>query len=147
VAILFGPEDRGLTNRDIRLCHMLAQIPTAKFTSLNLAQAVMVMCYELHRATLEPGDEVASVPMATVQELEGMYSHLQETLIRLSVIPADHPQTGMLKVRQFLSRVRLAPQEAQLIRGLCRQIEWYGEAKAEEGRRGGSGRGDEPRES
>ena len=47
VAILFGPEDRGLTNADLRLCHGLVNIPTAEFSSLNLAQAVMVVCYEL----------------------------------------------------------------------------------------------------
>ena len=45
VAILFGPEDRGLTNADVKRCHQLVNIPTAAFTSLNLAQAVMVICY------------------------------------------------------------------------------------------------------
>ena len=49
VGLLFGPEDRGLTNEDIRLCHELVNIPTAEFSSLNLAQAVMVVCYELRR--------------------------------------------------------------------------------------------------
>jgi tRNA/rRNA methyltransferase len=143
VALLFGPEDRGLTNHDIRLCHMLARIPTARFASLNVAQAVMVMCYELHRATLEEEDKAASAPIATVQELERMYSHLQETLIRLSVVPSDHPQTAMLKARQFLSRVGLTHQETQMIRGLCRQIEWYGEMKARDALERGNEKGEE----
>ena len=52
IAIVFGPEDRGLTNQELRLCHSLVTIPTACFASLNLAQAVMVICYELLSATL-----------------------------------------------------------------------------------------------
>ncbi len=50
IAILFGPEDRGLMNEDIRLCHELVNIPTHEFSSLNLAQAVMIMCYEIFTA-------------------------------------------------------------------------------------------------
>jgi tRNA/rRNA methyltransferase len=53
VGILFGPEDRGLTNEDIWNCHVLVNIPTNEFSSLNLAQAVMVVCYELFKTTIE----------------------------------------------------------------------------------------------
>lgn len=72
VALLFGPEDRGLTNEDLRLCHELVNIPTADFSSLNLAQAVMVMCYELFKASREETKSHAP-RLATRHELDGMY--------------------------------------------------------------------------
>jgi tRNA/rRNA methyltransferase len=51
VAIVFGPEDRGLTNEEIRRCHVLINIPTADFSSINLAQSVMIICYEIYQAS------------------------------------------------------------------------------------------------
>ena len=79
IAILFGPEDRGLTNEDLRLCHTLATIPTADFSSLNLAQAVMVICYELFRCSIDPPQEFAP-RLANRFELDAMYAQLQDVL-------------------------------------------------------------------
>ena len=74
-AIVFGREDRGLSNKDIRLCQGLVNIPTAEFSSLNLAQAVMVICYELFNAGTKKKN--AFVPkMANHYELDGMYEDL-----------------------------------------------------------------------
>jgi tRNA/rRNA methyltransferase len=112
---------------------MLVRIPTDRFASLNVAQAVLVMCYELRK---EAAPDMGSAPAArgaTVEALERMYAHLEETLLRLCVIPASNPQRGMMKVRRFLSRVRLRSHEVQMIRGLCRQIEWYAEKRARDG--------------
>lgn len=132
VALVFGPEDRGLTNEELRLCHMIVRIPTSGFASLNLAQAVLVLCYELHKAAGQKGETQAAPRerLATVEELEAMYAHLQETLLKLCMIPASNPKRGMMKVRQFLSRGRLRPQDVRMIRGLCRQIEWYAQSRA-----------------
>lgn len=132
VALVFGPEDRGLSNEELKLCHMVVQIPTAGFASLNLAQAVLVICYELHKALMQKKAEspVSKGRLATVSELEGMYNHLEETLLKLCVIPASNPSLGMRKVRKFLSRTPLKPHEVKMIRGLCRQIEWYAAQRA-----------------
>ncbi len=132
VAVVFGPEDRGLSNEELKLCHMVVNIPTAGFASLNLAQAVLVICYEIHKAFLHKR-ETPFKPrerLATVSELEGMYCHLEETLLKLCVIPKSNPRLGMMKVRKFFSRVGLRPYEVKMIRGLCRQIEWYAKQEA-----------------
>ncbi len=129
VALLFGPEDRGLTNEELRLCHLLVRIPTAGFSSLNLAQAVLLICYELRRATV-PQPEAPPPPLATVQELERMYAHLQSVLTEISVLATSQPDREMAKVRQFLSRIGLTSREVQMIRGACRQVSWYGDMRA-----------------
>jgi tRNA/rRNA methyltransferase len=136
VAILFGPEDRGLTNQDLRFCHLLVRIPTARFGSLNLAQAVLVLCYELHLASKETQQTSPDPPLATAEELERMYADLEEILIRISMVPPEHPEEEMMKVRRFLSRLGLHSREVRMLRGLSRQIRWYGEARAREAVKG-----------
>lgn len=124
IALLFGSEDRGLLNQDIRLCHDLVSISTADFSSLNLAQAVMVLCYELHEAC---GTENAPpVPrLATRHELDGMYEQLRDVLVRINYINPENPDYWMNKVRRFFNRYQLRAGEVSVIRGICRQIDWY----------------------
>jgi tRNA/rRNA methyltransferase len=124
IAILFGPEDRGLTNEDIRLCHALVNIPTAKFSSLNLAQAVMILCYEMFKASRE--SKRAHIPkLAERHELEGMYQQLQEILIRIDFIKPNNPDYWMNNLRRFFNRLPLRAKEVRIIRGICRQVDWY----------------------
>ena len=124
IALLFGPEDRGLTNAELQYCHVLVTIPTAGFSSLNLAQAVAILCYELLMASKEPPNRFVS-RLASRGELEEMYEHLQETLIKINFISTGDPAPAMRNVRRFLSRVSLRSQDVRLIRGICRQVEWY----------------------
>ena len=132
VGLLFGPEDRGLTNEDIRLCHELVNIPTAEFSSLNLAQAVMVVCYELRRYN-QPGRQTFVPRLANRHELEGMYSQLKDILVRISFIQPDNPDYFMNNLRHFGTRLKLRAKEVSIIRGICRQIDWYGRKRYEEG--------------
>jgi tRNA/rRNA methyltransferase len=125
VALLFGPEDRGLTNEDIRLCHELVNIPTAEFSSLNLAQAVMVVCYELRRYN-QPGGKTFVPRLANRHELDGMYAQLKDILVRISYIQPDNPDYFMNNLRHFGTRLKLRAKEVSIIRGICRQIDWYG---------------------
>jgi tRNA/rRNA methyltransferase len=132
IAIVFGPEDRGLTNEDCHLCHVLVNIPTHAFASLNLAQAVMVMAYEIHKAARsETGDFVAR--LASRHELEGMYAQLKEILVRISFINPENPDYWMNNLRQFFSRLPLRAREVRIIRGICRQMNWYGEKRFADG--------------
>nr|WP_319394403.1 TrmJ/YjtD family RNA methyltransferase [uncultured Desulfobacter sp.] len=132
VALLFGPEDRGLTNEDLQLCHDLVNIPTAGFSSLNLAQAVMVMCYELFKArTREP--EFHLPRLACRHELENMYDELEETFARIHYINHENPEERLDKARSFLSRYRLRSREVSIIRGLCRQVARYGDKRYQDG--------------
>ncbi|UCH23108.1 MAG: RNA methyltransferase [Deltaproteobacteria bacterium] len=124
IAMLFGPEDKGLSNEEIRHCHILATIPTAEFSSLNLAQAVMIMCYEIFLAGTE--EEIESLPrLATRHELDGMYDQLKDILVRINYINPENPDYWMNRVRQFLTRMQLRAREVSIIRGVCRQIDWY----------------------
>lgn len=129
VALLFGPEDRGLTNEELERCQALVRIPTAQFASLNVAQAVLILCYELHKARRIPIPRRRVPRLASAEELEAMYRHLRETLTQISLIHPSYADHGMRKVRQFLSRVRLRRNEVRMIRGLCRQIHWYAETR------------------
>ena len=125
IAILFGPEDRGLTNVDIRFCDILVNIPTAEFSSLNLAQAVMIMCYELYSFSCGKPGEFAP-RLANRFELEAMYEQLKDVLIRVSFINPDNPDYFMNNLRHFFSRLQLRAKEVRIVRGICRQIIWYG---------------------
>jgi tRNA/rRNA methyltransferase len=126
VAILFGPEDRGLSNEHLRYCHTIATIPTSRFASLNLAQAVMIMCYEIFCASQSPSEE-ALPRLANKFELEGMYEHLKQVLTKIGFINPQNPEHWMLNIRRFLSRFPLRAREARIVRGICRQIDWYTE--------------------
>lgn len=126
IAILFGPEDRGLSNDQLRYCHTIATIPTAGFSSLNLAQAVMIVCYEIYLASRKRKAE--PVPrLANKFELEGMYDHLKGVLMKIGFIDPQNPEHWMLNIRRFLSRLPLRAREVRVIRGVCRQIDWYTE--------------------
>jgi tRNA/rRNA methyltransferase len=134
IAVLFGPEDRGLSNVDIRSCHTLVNIPTAEFSSLNLAQAVMVTCYELFRFSLDKPGEFAP-RLANQHELEAMYDQLKDVLMRISFINSDNPDYFMNNLRHFSARMQLRAKEVQIIRGICRQVNWYGKKCYEDGLR------------
>ncbi len=134
IAILFGPEDRGLSNEDIRLCHELVNIPTAEFSSVNIAQAAMIICYEIFSAHRK--ENVEHTPrLANRFELDGMYDQLKEILVRISYINAENPDYWMNKLRHFCSRLKLQAKEVSMIRGICRQIDWYGKKQFDEGQK------------
>jgi tRNA/rRNA methyltransferase len=125
VAILFGPEDRGLAARELKYCDALVTIPTADFKSLNLAQAVMVMAYEIFLAASTKETRPFVPRLATSRELEGMYEHLRHTLARIDFINPENPEYWMMSIRRFCSRIGLRAREVKLIRGICRQMDWY----------------------
>ncbi len=132
VALVFGPEDRGLTNQEIRLCHALVNIPTDAFSSLNLAQAVMVMCYEVFTAhTTEEGGFAPR--LATRHELDGMYATLRDILVRISYINPENPDYWMNRLRRFFTRMQLRAREVSIIRGIIRQVDWYARKNFEDG--------------
>ena len=123
-AILFGPEDRGLTNEHLKYCDTIASIPTARFSSLNIAHAVMIVCYEIFLANHVP-DTFTPPRLANRFELEGMYGHLKDVLMKIGFINPQNPELWMLNIRRFLSRHPLRAKDVRIIRGICRQIDWY----------------------
>ena len=142
IAIVFGPEDRGLTNAELRYCQDIVNIPTAGFASLNLAQAVLVICYEILQARIyeqandQTDETVAFTPrLAQRHESEGMYDQLSTVLSKISFINSENPDYQMGKLRQFFTRLDLRAKDVQIIRGLCRQVLWYGKKCYQDGHR------------
>jgi len=126
VALLFGPEHRGLTNEDLQYCQTTVTIPTADFASLNLAQAVAILCYELYWGIMYSGKVVPSIPrLASSHELEGMYEHVERLLNRIGFLRTHDSSYWIRNIRHFLGRVGLRAKEARIIRGFCRQFLWY----------------------
>ena len=136
VAILFGPEDKGLTNQELAPCHALITLPThSGLRSLNLAQAVMLVCYELHLATLLhfPGETLV-LPLAEFQKVEGMYAHLEELLLRIGFLDPKNPKRIMHTLRRVFGRANLSDRDVAILRGIFRQLEWYATKRDPQGR-------------
>ncbi|MBI5521213.1 MAG: RNA methyltransferase [Desulfarculus sp.] len=128
VALVFGPEDKGLNTGEVDLCGLTVCIPTDQASSLNLAQAVMVLAYELRQAALE-GAGLAAGPgarpqPATLKDLEGLKSHLKQALVAIGSIPADNPDHFFRPFKAPLERGGITTREVRAWRGLARQILW-----------------------
>lgn len=130
VALLFGREDRGLENDALDLCHNVAIIPTnPEYSSLNLAQAVLLLSYEIFMAT--GGDEGPlprgrrSTRPATVEELENTYAALEEGLHRIEFFKARAPESILRTLRTVISRSEPDLQEAGLLRAIGFEIGCY----------------------
>ena len=128
VALVFGPEDKGLNTEDVDLCGLSVCIPTAQASSLNLAQAVMVLAYEMRQAALEEEGRAAGPnprpQPATLQELEGLKGHLKQALVAIGSIPAANPDHFFRPFKAPLERGGITTREVRAWRGLARQILW-----------------------
>ena len=122
VAILFGREAYGLTNDEIQRCHKLVHIETnPDFGSLNLAQAVQVIAYDLRMAALGGGGKQMPAldwnPVDAVQ-MERFYEHLQQTLLDIGFLNPDHPKKLMMRLRRLFNRARPDENEMNILRGI-----------------------------
>lgn len=127
IGLMFGPESTGLSNEDLDLCQFASTIPTAGFSSINLAQAVAIHCYELYTALhANPFAAVPKSEFANSFDLEGMYEHIEETLTGVTFLHDTNRIYWMRNIRQFLGRIRLKKKEASMIRGICRKLLWHG---------------------
>lgn len=126
VALVFGPEDRGLSNRDLDLCQRLVTIPADEhYGSLNLAQAVMILLYEISLACKEGTRAPKEKTLATAEELEGMYRQMEELLLRIGFLHKENPKRIMTVLRRILGRAMLEPREVRVVRGILRQALWF----------------------
>lgn len=129
IALLFGPEDRGLTNSELQHCDTLVKIPTsANLKSINLSHAVMIICYTIFTARSESACCVTPM-LASVAEKEAMYDHLKAMFMRIGFIKAQNPDYWMINVRRFFSRIQLRAKDVKIIRGICHQVDLYGKRK------------------
>jgi TrmH family RNA methyltransferase len=125
VGILFGPEDTGLVDEDLELCQLLIRIPTQyKASCLNLAQAVMIVSYELLLGSLKR--EPVRVPrLASLEQVEAMYAQLEQALLNIGFLQPLNARHMMFTLRKILGRAGLEPPDVGVLRGIARQIGWY----------------------
>ena len=126
VAAVFGPEKSGLHNDDLDLCHTLLTIPTdPDFSSLNLAMAVQVLCYELRVAgTVDAGPVVESeASPATAAEMEHFYTHLEQVMTDIKFLDTDNPRYLMRRLRRLFNRARPDKNEVNILRGLLTAVD------------------------
>lgn len=122
LALVFGNETSGLSNADLALCQRWAMIPAnPAYTSLNLAAAVQVMCYELRLAlsTVPPAPRIsgAGVP-ATHEEIDGLIDHFERAATDSGFLDPERPGRLMLRLRRLFSRTALEREEIAILRGL-----------------------------
>jgi len=124
VGILFGPEDTGLVDDDLLHCHLLVRIPTHPHAhSINLAQSVMIVAYELFVAQLPR--EPARIPkLASVEQTEAMYAQLEAALLQIGFLYPQNARHMMFALRRILGRAGLEGADVGIFRGIARQISW-----------------------
>lgn len=142
-ALIFGSEDQGLNNSQLQYAQRFVQIPASDtYTSLNLAQAVAVCCYELYQfAALEgkpagdreiggSGDQMVFntfsplEPSAPLEILEQYYQHLEALLLKIGYLYPHTAASRMAKFRLLFNRAQPSAAEVAMLRGILRQMEW-----------------------
>ncbi|TGD73943.1 tRNA (cytosine(32)/uridine(32)-2'-O)-methyltransferase TrmJ [Mangrovimicrobium sediminis] len=129
VAIVFGREDRGLTNEELQQCNLHLNIPTSsEYSSLNLAMAVQVVCYELRMQLEAPrlpveADAQWDAPFARAGEMERFYVHLEEALAEIGFLDPEAPRQLIPRLRRLFSRVRLDEMELNILRGILAETQ------------------------
>ncbi len=128
LAVVFGPEASGLKNAELRLCHETVTIPTGpRHSSLNLAQAVLIVAYELFLQRAVPDVEPSHVAaLATSGSLEEALLALREGLVSIGYLNKDNPDALLAELRRMIGRSRPSEREVNLLRGMARQLAWAG---------------------
>ncbi len=126
VAIVFGRENSGLSNQELDLCHYLLRIPcNNEYSSLNIAAAVQVICYELFvvanaRANSRLND-LGDSPLASSQQMEQFYAHLYQALLDIGfILHPDKSKSIMRRLRRIFNRIQLDTKEVDMLRGILR---------------------------
>lgn len=129
-ALLFGREDRGLTNDELQKCHYHMHIPSnPDYSSLNLATAVQVLAYEIRMASL--ADEQGNLPSlsewdqppVTAGDLEFFHEHLATTMAELQFYDPENPKQLLTRMRRLFNRVRMDQMEVSILRGLLSAVQ------------------------
>lgn len=128
LALVFGREDYGLSDADLDRCTHLAYVPTdAAYPALNVAQTIAIVAYEVRLAldaapprTVDPEEEALADHLVR----EAMYAHLEEALLAIGFLRTGQLEGMMRRLRRILSRAQLSAGDADVLRGIARQILW-----------------------
>lgn len=129
IALIFGPEDTGLTNRELKFCQKLITIPTSpEYASINLAQAVILCAYELRMAVAsEPRASADSVQLASATEVDAAMERMKESLLAIGFLPEENPDHIMFALRGIFGRSGLTAHELEILNGIARHTKWAAE--------------------
>lgn len=136
IAILFGREDNGLSNDELKRCHYHVTIPGDEdYCVLNVAQAIQVICYQLRQTLVELPKAGISIPTegfgmrdwdsppATDQEMERFFQHFEQTLVELDFLDPTNPRQLTTRIRRLFNRVRLDRMEINVLRGFLTAVQ------------------------
>jgi len=135
IALVFGREYAGLTNEELQRCHYHVHIPSdPEFSSLNLAAAVQVLSYETRMAWLAAGGQatkvekfevnsVRSTELATMDEMEKFYEHLEATLVNIGFLDPEKPRHLMARLRRLYGRSAVNRSEMSILRGILTETQ------------------------
>ncbi len=124
IGLVFGPEKEGLTNEELALCHFLVKIPCSDdFSSLNLSQAVLILCYEFFLLSGPVSDR--SSPAAPFEHLQRMFLHMEKTLVRIGFLDPEHPEKIATVLRRIFGRSQLDEREVRILQGVWSRVDWH----------------------
>ena len=134
LAILFGREDAGLTNEELRRCHFHICIPAnEEYPVLNIGAAIQVICYEMRMAALErqgnpvvpdlSGMQQWDEPLVASEDMERFLRHFEETLLDINFFDPNNPKQLLTRVRRFFLRTRMDRLEMNLLRGVLSTVQ------------------------
>ncbi len=128
-ALVFGREHSGLTNEELQLCNYMVNIPTnPDFSSLNVASAIQVLCYEIFKLGANQVKAETSnnqEPAATRRELEGYFEHLEQVITTTQFLDTENPGLLMQRLRRLYHRIELSKSEVSILRGILSSVEKY----------------------
>ncbi len=123
VGLVFGSEKEGLTNEELSLCHLYGRIPSSdSFPSLNLAQAVMIFCYELFQTSAQ--SILPSIRLASSEQLEHLFSHMEQTLLHIGFLESKNPKRMMRTLRRLFGRSHLEERDVRILEGIWSRVDW-----------------------
>ena len=123
VALVFGNEQYGLTTEHVNKCRLLATIPAnPRFSSLNLAAAVQVFAYELRMSAGADARVESPRELATHDEVEGFYAHLEQSMSETGFLNPEHPKKLMPRLRRLFARAELDSEEINILRGILKAM-------------------------
>ena len=136
IALVFGRENSGLTNDELALCHYHVHVPTCEsFSSLNLAQAIGLLCYESRAALMDVKTQPMQEELATVENTERFYGHLEKTLTDIEFLDPKQPKLLMQRLRRLFGRARLEETELHILRGILSRVDRFAGVNAKSGQK------------
>lgn len=125
LTVVFGREDHGLSDAQLDRCTHLVHLPTSRaYPSLNLAQAVLLVAYEIRLVALRPVASEPQVVPADHAAREAFYTHLEQALRAIGFVTPETSESIMRRMRRLFGRARLSDDDTKMLRGLARQILW-----------------------